>query len=384
MIYLDNAATTFPRPERVLMAMLRGYAEFGCSPNRGGYDAAVRVGDLVTAVRRKAARLFGLTDPDRVAFAANATDALNTAMLGLLRPGDHVAATRLEHNSVLRPLHHLKQRGWIEYDLVPFDGQGFIEPQGLARALRPNTRLVIVNHASNVLGTVQPIEEIGRVCRERGVLFLVDAAQSAGLIPIDMPAARVDILAFTGHKALLGPAGIGGLALGPGVEIEPSRFGGTGVDSHSLEHTRSLPHRLEAGTPNLPGIIGLGAGLDLLEEEGLERIREREMVLARALWDGLEGLSGIVLYGGRPSDRHVPVLSVAVRDKPASAVGEILDGDFDIAVRTGLHCAPLVHQDLGTAEQGTVRFSIGYMNTRADIDRVIEAMGRMAGSGKSR
>ena len=385
MIYLDNAATTFPRPAVVLETMARVYAELGCSPGRGGYDAAIQAGDLVFSVRKKMARLLGLADPNRLVFAANATDALNTALRGLLRPGDHVVSTRLEHNSVLRPLHHFEKQGRIRCDLIPFGADGRVDPQRLAEAVTTETRLAAINHASNVLGSVQPLAEIGRICREKGVLLLADSAQSAGLVSIDMERDNVDLVAFTGHKALLGPAGIGGLAVGPGVEIGISRFGGTGVDSQSLEHTPAFPHRLEAGTLNLPGIIGLGAGLDVLEGEGGPgRVLERELELLRVLWDGLEE-AGIDLYGVRPDGPgRVPVLSCNAPGKPASAVGEILDGDFDIAVRTGLHCAPLVHQDLGTIKTGAVRFSVGFMNTQDDIRRAVEAMARIAGNGKNR
>ena len=263
-IYLDNAATSFPKPASVLSAMVETYAKLGVSPGRGGYDLATEAEALVDRTREKLARFFGAPDPKGVIFANNATDALNLAIQGLLKPGDHVVSTRLEHNSVLRPLHHLRERGLIEYDLVPFDGKGFIDPQEIASAIRRNTKLVVLCHASNVLGTIQPIAEIGRLCAEREVPLLIDAAQSAGVIPIDIAVSRISALAFTGHKSLLGPTGIGGLIIHPELDVQSTRFGGTGVDSKSLVHTQTFPHRLECGTLNFLGIIGLSGGLDFV------------------------------------------------------------------------------------------------------------------------
>jgi cysteine desulfurase family protein len=317
---------------------------------------------------------LGAPDPDRVIFASNATDGLNLAIQGILKPGDHVVSTRLEHNAVLRPLYHLKQRGWIEYDLAPFDASGFIDPDDIARAIRPNTKLVIVNHASNVLGTLQPVETIGQICVERNVHLLIDAAQSAGQVNIEMTDWPVSAVAFTGHKSLLGPSGIGGLAVSPELEIDSTRFGGTGYESKSPIHTQEFPYRLEAGTLNLLGVIGLSAGLDYLQAEGMERIHQREIALIRRLQQGLSNLTGVTIYGPPPEKRQTPVLACNVKGMVAADVGAILDGDYGIAVRTGLHCAPLVHADLDFLEHGTVRFSVGWYNTDEDIDRTCEAM----------
>ena len=374
LIYLDNAATTFPKPPSVLAEMTETYCRMGVSPGRGGYDLATDAEALVQRTREKVAGFFGAVDPNRVIFAANATDALNLAIQGVLAPGGHVVATRLEHNSVLRPLHHLREKGWIDYDLIPFDGRGFVNPDDIAGAIRPHTRLVIVCHASNVLGTVQPIPEIGLICAERGVPLIIDAAQSAGVVPIDMSGWRVAGVAFTGHKSLLGPCGIGGLVLDPGLEIASTRFGGTGVDSKSLVHTQTFPHRLEAGTLNLLGIIGLSAGVDYILKEGIEAIHGREMVLLKKLYEGLSQLDRVEIYG--PGDRsgHVALMTVNVKGIAPEDVGMILDGDFNIAVRAGLHCAPLLHEGLGTYPQGAVRFSLGPFNTAEDIDRTLEAM----------
>ncbi len=374
LIYLDNAATSFPKPRPVLDRMVDTYARLGVSPGRGGYDLAMEAAALVMQIRRKTARFFSASDPDRVIFAANATDALNLAIFGLVGPGDHVVSTRLEHNSVLRPLFHLRQQYGVHYDLVGFDRQGRVDPDAVARAIKPETKLVICTHASNVLGTVQPVADIARVCAGRGVPLLLDTAQSAGHVPVEMDKWNVGAVAFTGHKALLGPSGIGGLVLSPGLQIKSTRFGGTGVDSRSPVHTQEFPHRLEAGTLNVLGVYGLSAGLDYLAEEGLERGHQREMALLRRLYDGLNSMPGITLHSPKPADHDVPVLTCTVRGLSSEDVGAILDGDYGIAVRTGLHCAPLVHADLGTDAAGAVRFSPGRFNTDADIDRALEAM----------
>lgn len=382
MIYLDNAATTFPKPPAVLTAMVETYARLGVSPGRGGYDLASEAEALVSNARRKLARFFGAEDPNGVIFASNATDALNLAIQGLVKPGDHVVSSRLEHNSVLRPLHHLRTQGTIEYDLVSFGGRGFIDPHDVAGAIRSNTRLVVINHASNVLGTIQPIREIGRICMERNVPLLIDAAQSAGVVPIELEAWGIAAIAFTGHKSLLGPTGIGGLILRPDLDVQTTRFGGTGIDSKSLVHTQTLPHRLEAGTLNLLGIIGLSAGLDFLAEEGLDRIRNREMEMLERLRDGLSGLDGVELYCAEDLSDHLALLTMNVKGMDPSDVGAILDADFGIAARVGLHCAPFVHERLGTYPSGAVRFSLGPFNTREDVDQAVQAMARISGSRK--
>jgi cysteine desulfurase family protein len=380
LVYLDNAATTFPKPPGTLEAALATYRRVGVSPGRGNHDLATQAGDLVEAARARVAAFFGAPDPARVVFGANATDALNTAILGLVRPGDHVVTTRLDHNSVLRPLHHLAETGVITWDAAPFDGRGFVDPDAVAALLRPETRLVVMSHASNVLGTVQPVEEIARRCAERGVPVVLDAAQSAGQVPIDVGALGVAALAFTGHKSLYGPPGIGGLVVMPGLDIETSRFGGTGMDSLSLVHTREYPLRLEAGTLNLLGVLGLAEGLAWVEAQGVEAIHAREAALLARLRDGLATLPGVTLYAadGDLADR-VAVLLATVDGIHPQDVGAILDGDFGIAVRVGVHCAPLAHRDLGTIERGAVRFSLGAFTTADDIDQAIEAMRAIAG-----
>ncbi|MGB4224255.1 MAG: aminotransferase class V-fold PLP-dependent enzyme [Syntrophorhabdus sp.] len=378
LIYLDNAATTFPKPASVLNRMVEIYLQMGVSPGRGSYDMAVEAEEMVTNTRQKLAHFFGAPDPDRVIFTNNATDALNILLQGMLKPGDHVVSTRLEHNSVLRPLNHLHMKGIIEYDLVPFDANGFVDPGDILRSIRTNTKLVIMCHASNVLGTIQPVQEVGRLCSERGVPLFIDAAQTAGLIPINMKSWFLAGVAFTGHKSMLGPTGIGGLILNQEVEIEPTHFGGTGVDSKSLVHTPSFPHRLEAGTLNLLGIIGISESLAFLLHEGIEAIHRREMDLLHRLHDGFSHFKTINIYGPKNLSDHVGLITVNVEGMSPEDVGSILDADFGIAVREGLHCAPLVHESLGTSPKGGVRFSLGPFTTEEDIDATLAAMATIA------
>ena len=357
MIYLDHAATSFPKSEAILEKTFRIYREQGCSPGRGGYDLAVEAEELVHRTRKRTADFFGATDPDRVIFAANATDALNLGIFGLTAQGGHVVTTRLEHNSVLRPLHHLRKQGRIEYTTLAFNEDGFVDPARLAEAITPQTSLVVVNHASNVLGTIQDLAVIGPLCAERGVPLLVDAAQSAAHTPIRMHEWCISALAFTGHKAIEAPTGIGGLVLAPDLPIAQTRFGGTGVDSGSLEHTPTLPHRLEAGTLNMLGIIGLSAALDRLHPEECALNREREISLLQRLEKGLADIDRITVYPSSDYTRRVPLTICNIEGISALDVGDILDGDYGIAVRTGLHCAPLVHESLGLSDRGAVRFS---------------------------
>jgi cysteine desulfurase / selenocysteine lyase len=382
LVYLDNAATSFPKPAAALQRALETYLEMGVSPGRGSYDLGTEVQHFVRRMRERLALFFGARDLERVIFTQNATDALNIALQGMLEAGDHVVSSRLEHNSVLRPLEHLRMKGRIQYDLVPFDSSGFVHPEDIAAAIRPNTRLVVLTCASNVLGTIQPVEEVGRICKARGVPLVLDAAQAAGVIPIDMQSWNLAAVAFTGHKSMMGPTGIGGLVLDPDVEIEPTRFGGTGIDSESLIHTQTFPHRLECGTLNLLGIIGLAEALDFLQRETLESIHAREMGLLRKLREGLSQIEGVSLYCSEDLAGHVALLTANVQGVDAEDVGNILDADFGIAVRTGLHCAPLVHRDLGTSPGGAVRFSFGPFNTEDHVDRAVAAMWEIAGAGR--
>jgi cysteine desulfurase/selenocysteine lyase len=377
IVYLDNAATSFPKPREVLERMIDLYAAKGVSPGRGGYDLALEAEEMVSAARRRLCRFFGGDDPARVIFASNATDALNLVIQGLVKPGGHVVSSELEHNSVLRPLHHLRGKGLIDYDLVPFDARGFIDPGDVARAIRPNSQFVILTHASNVLGTIQPVEAVGAICRQRGIPLIIDTAQSAGVVPINLSAWGASAVAFTGHKSLFGPTGIGGLVLSRGFDVQTTRFGGTGIESQDPVHTQTYPHRLEAGTINFMGILGLMAGMDYLDSQGMEAIAQNEGTLARRLWQGLAQIPRVKLYGTDRLDQRLAVILANVEGMTPADVAAILDGDFGIATRSGLQCAPLVHQRLGTGKAGGVRFSLGPFNTSEDIDLVLEAMGKI-------
>jgi cysteine desulfurase / selenocysteine lyase len=378
VIYLDNAATTFPKPPQVLQEMFENYARLGVSPGRGSYDLAAQCAEFVADVRRRVCSFFGSDDPRRVVFGHNSTDALNTVIMGLIEPGCHVVSSRLEHNSVLRPLHHLRDRGLITFDLVPFDGDGFIDPRDVAKVITRRTRFVILNHVSNVVGTIQPVAEVGRICGEREVPLVLDVSQSAGTVPIDMQAMNVGAVAFTGHKSLLGPTGIGGLVLSHGLDVAATRFGGTGFESWSPIHPEEYPYRLEAGTLNVMGIMGLAAGLGYIEQRGMANIAEHEMVLVQTLRDGLGSMDKVRLYCADRLVNHVALLTCNVRDLDPEDFAAILDGDFNIATRSGLHCAPLVHEDLGTAPRGGVRFSLGPLNSADDVSAALAAVRAIA------
>jgi len=378
IIYLDNAATTFPKPREVLQQAIDAYARFGVNPGRSGYDLCMVAGELVFETRKALAAFFGGAKPERLVFAANATDALNLAIQGLLSPGDHAVTTTVEHNSVIRPLNHLKRDRGVTVDVVPFEAGGLVDPDEIAARFRPNTKLVVVNHGSNVIGTIQPVAEIGRRCRERGIVLVVDAAQTAGVIPIDVAAMHVDVLAFTGHKSLLGPTGTGGLYVREGVEIRHTRFGGTGVHSAFPYHLDEYPYRLEAGTGNVLGIAGLYFAQQYIAGRGLDAIYRHEMELFARLQSGLQAIEGVTLHGTTSLEHRLPVLSFTIAGRDPADVGSLLDVDYDIAARTGLQCAPLIHQQMGTGERGTVRLSVGPMNVRRDVDAAVAAVTEIA------
>lgn len=385
MIFLDNAATSFPKPESVYRFMDSFYRKAGVNPGRSGYDLCMEAGVLLDDTRRLLTRFFNGTDANRLCFTYNATDALNLAIFGLLAEGDHVVTTTLEHNSVLRPLYHLSTYGGVAVDYVPFNGAGFVEPEEIRRRFRSGTKLVVVNHASNVIGTIQPIREIGRLCREHGILLLADTSQTAGQQPIDVQADFIDILAFTGHKSLLGPTGIGGLYVREGVTIRQTRAGGTGVRSADRLHLEEYPYRLEYGTPNILGAAGLHAGVSWIQEKGIEEIAGHERVLTAQLRDGLKAIPGVELYCQDGADGHVSVLSFNIGGWEASDAGTMLDVDYRIACRTGLHCAPLVHDQLGTTKvKGSVRFGIGPFNGEDDIRTALRGVEEIAALRRAR
>lgn len=384
LIYLDNAATVFPKPAPVLDRALELYKRFGVNPGRSGYDLCVIEGHLIDDTRRAMTRFFGGTDWTRLCFANNCSEALNTLIQGMVRPGDHVISTAVEHNSVIRPLRHLERDGVIAVDFAPAGSDCRVDPDEIARRLRPNTRLVVINHGSNVVGAIQPVADIARIAREAGARVIVDTAQTAGVIPVDAKAMGIDAIAFTGHKSLLGPTGIGGVYVAEGVDVRPTRFGGTGVRSANPFQLDEYPYRLEVGTPNVFGIIALGAAQTYLAEQGVAAIHEREMAVLAELEDGLAQIPNVTLHGPRGVAGRLPVLSATIDGLDPGDIGTILDVDHKIACRTGLQCAPLMHEHLGTAPRGTVRLSIGPSNTKDDAHAAVRAFERIARDARRR
>jgi len=378
VIYLDNAATVYPKPPEVMDQMVELYKKYGVNPGRSVYDLCLVGGDLVETTRKELTRFFGGTDHERLCFAYNASDALNILIQGMVEPGAHGISTLVEHNSVIRPLNTLRHKGVIAVDFVRADSDCLVDPAEIARHFRKETKLVVVNHGSNVVGAVQPIGEIGKLCRERGIRFVVDTAQTAGVVPIHVGEMCIDALAFTGHKSLLGPTGIGGLYVAEGVHVNATRFGGTGVASAYPFHLEEYPYRLEVGTCNMLGIVGLHLAQAYLAEHGLERIYAHEMELFGRLQSAIAEIDAVTLHGPRRLDRRLPVLSFTVRGLDPSAVGTMLDVDHDIATRTGLQCAPLIHEMMGSAPRGTVRMSVGPMNRPEHIDAAIRAVQEIA------
>ncbi len=379
MIYLDNSATTYPKPEEVYRYMDSFYRKNGVNPGRSGFDAAIETEEIVQGTRKLLTELFNGDDPNRLTFSYNASDSLNMVLQGLAQKGDHVVTTMLEHNSVLRPLHHLQLGGIIGVTHVPFNEKGYVDPDDIRKAIRKNTRMVVVNHCSNVIGTIQPVAEIGKICRELGVFLVVDASQSAGAVPIDMKAMCIDVLVFTGHKCLMGPTGIGGSYVMEHVPIRGTRFGGTGVRSAQKTHLEEFPYRMECGTLNIVGVAGLNAGVKWVMEQGIENLHQREMQLWDQMRKGLQQLDPVRIYCAESPENHNPVLSFNVAGFDSGDVGTMLDVDYNIACRTGLQCAPLVHQGLGTDKiHGTVRLSMGPFNTEEHIRRAIEAVAEIA------
>ncbi|HHL39252.1 MAG TPA: aminotransferase class V-fold PLP-dependent enzyme [Deltaproteobacteria bacterium] len=373
MIYLDNAATSFPKPPGVAGAMGRVVAEVGGSPGRSSHRMALEAARLVFAVREKAAALLGVDDSSRIVFTKNATESINLALKGLVRAGDHVVTTAFEHDSVAATLRALEAAGAEVTRLRPAKGHT-VGPDDVRKALRPATRMVVMTHASNVLGAIQPIAEVGGLCRSRGVLFMADCAQTAGALPVDAESMAIDVLAATGHKSLLGPQGTGLLYLREGVEPAPLLHGGTG----SADRDAETPERLEAGTLNTPGIAGLGAAIDFLAERTVAALREREIELTARLLEGLASIKGVTVLGPREPEKRVPLVSFNIGGLDPQQVGMRLDGDFSIMVRCGLHCAPDAHSLAGTMPRGAVRASPGCFTTEDHIDALIAAVKEIA------
>ena len=385
IIYLDNAATSFPKPDEVHDAVRDFYSKYGVNPGRSGCDLGMSAEQMIHGTRKHLSAFFNPSlaaagrakDPNRLVFTLNATMSLNLIINGTVGPGDHLVTTKVEHNSVIRPVNHRVLDG-AEATFVAPDGEGYVDPEDIRKAIRNNTKLVIVNHGSNVTGVVQDLHAIGAVCRAAGVPLAVDAAQTAGIWPIDMAADHISFLAFTGHKCLLAPTGTGGICVADEAEIRGTIYGGTGVRSADPYHLTEYPYRLEAGTQNLAGIAGVAAGLHWIEQRGRENLYRHEMELFTRLQEGLEAIEGVHLCGTRNLEQRVPTVSVVLDHYDPSDVGTILDVDYGIQTRTGLQCAPLIHEHMGTAPRGTVRFSVGPTNTQAHIDAALKAVAELA------
>ncbi len=380
MIYFDNAATSWPKPPGVAEAMVHFLDEVGANPGRSAHRMAVESGRVVYDAREVVAELFNAPDPLRVVFGPNVTEALNLALRGLLRPGDHVVTSSMEHNSVMRPLRALEQHG-VEVTVVQCSPEGFLDPADVVGVVRPNTMMVVLNHASNVVGTLLPVAEVGRICRQHDLLLLVDTAQTGGAYPIDMQADLIDLLAFTGHKSLCGPMGTGGLIVGERVDVarlEPLKRGGTGSRSEHEEQPDFLPDMCESGTPNAVGLAGLAAGVRWVLAQGVEDIRAHEVALAQRLISGLGEIPDVTVYGGLDAELQTATVSFNVAGMEPSEVGLRLDDEYGIMCRVGLHCAPAAHKTLGTFPAGTVRFGLGAFSTTEQVDAVLEAARQLA------
>jgi len=383
IIYFDNAATSYPKPEEVIQAMVRFLREVGANPGRSGHRLSIEAGRVIYETREKVAQLFGVGDSSRVIFGLNATEAINLGLKGILCPGDHVITSSMEHNSVMRPLRALEKEG-LALTVTPCSPEGFLDPNHVRQAIRRTTKMVVLNHGSNVTGTLQPLEEIGKICRQHELLFFVDAAQTAGAIPIDLGRQKIDLIAFTGHKALWGPTGTGGLIIGERVEekkIVPLKRGGTGSRSESEEQPDFLPDLGESGTANGVGLAGLLAGLDFILKIGAEKIRNHEIRLTQCLLTGLQGIPGIIVYGPKDAQKQCATISFNIKGWAPSEISLRLEEEFGIFCRVGLHCAPAAHKTIGTFPQGTVRFGLSYFNHEEEVDQALQAVQYLARKG---
>ena len=376
MIYFDNAATTLQKPECVLRAVIEAMGTFG-NPGRGVHEPALAASRAVYETRCALAQLFHGENPANIAFTANATAALNIAIKGILNPGDHVITTAMEHNSVLRPLYELEDRG-AELTILPADDRGRIDCHDVSAAIRGNTRAIVCTHGSNLTGNLLDIGKIGAIAKAHGLLFVVDASQTAGVFPIDVQKMGIDILCFTGHKGLLGPQGTGGLYVREGVDVRPLLTGGSGVQSHSKTHPAQMPTALESGTLNAHGLAGLNAGVRWLLETGIDTLRQKELDLMWAFYEGVREIPEITVYGDFSARERCPIVSLNVRDYDSSQVSDALFSQYGIATRPGAHCAPLMHDALGTGSRGGVRFSFSHYNTMEEIKIAIAALREIA------
>ena len=376
MIYLDNAATTLQKPQCVIDAVVKAMNSMG-NAGRGAHSNSLSASRVVYDARCKIARLFHCKNPDHVVFTCNSTEALNIALSGIFNEGDHVITTDLEHNSVLRPLYRLEQDGKISLSFVRADKAGRPCYEDFESLIRPNTRAIVCTHASNLTGNIIDLVRVGRIARANGLMLVVDASQTAGAVEIDMEAMNIDVLCFTGHKGLMAPQGTGGLCIREGVEIRPFKVGGSGVHSYDREQPQDYPTRLEAGTLNSHGIAGLSAALDYLQEVGLDAIRRKEMELMDRFYEGVRGIPGVTVYGDFSGERTA-VVTLNIGDEDSAVISDALFEDYDISTRPGAHCAPRMHQALGTVDQGAVRFSFSWFNTPEDVDAAVTAVRELA------
>ena len=382
-IYLDNASTSFPKAPTVATAMSDYITNRGININRGSYALAYDVEDTIYTTRQRLNTLFNGHDPSHVVFTQNVTMSLNMVIKGLLKAGDHVLVSSMEHNAVMRPLTQLLDKG-ITFDIIPCDKTGSIQLESMDSLIRPNTVAMIINHASNVCGTIQPLESIGSICKTHNLQFIVDAAQTAGVIPIDVKACHIDALCFTGHKGLLGPQGIGGIILTKEMaqNLTPLIAGGTGSFSHLETMPTHMPDAFEAGTLNLPGIIGLNEGLAYIESQGMENIHNHELALTQSFLEGLQSIDGINIVGKKNIEDRPAVVSITIDGMDPASIAYELESNYHIMTRVGLHCAPRAHQTLGTYPEGTVRFSFGYANTHEDVESALSALHRIVKNTK--
>lgn len=373
VIYLDNAATSYPKPEAVYNAIIGQMKEAGANPGRSGHKMALEAGRQIFTARENIAKLFNIENPMQIVFTGNATESLNLAIKGVLKANDHVITTSMEHNSVLRPIKALESLG-VENTIVQCDSMGKLEAKDIKNAIKKNTRLIVMTHASNITGTLMPLEEVGQIARENNILFLVDGAQTAGVYEIDVQRFNIDLLALPGHKGLMGPQGTGILYIREGVEVMHFKEGGTGSRSEELIQPEIMPDRYESGTPNSPGIAGLSKGVEFILSEGLDSIRKHEEAFTQYFIDELKKIDGVKIYGPQNSKEQAAVVSINIRNEDSSEIAYILDRVYNIAVRPGLHCAPYAHKTIGTFEQGTVRFSFGYFTKREELEQTIIAI----------
>ena len=376
MIYLDSSATSFLKPPQVAEAVFRSFNTIG-NAGRGAHAPTLNASRLIYDTREKLAALFGTPDPSRIAFTCNATEALNIAIHGAIHPGEHVITTACEHNSVLRPL-YLKEKEGTELTIIPADKKGRIRYDLLESSVKSNTSAIVLTHASNLSGNVTDLAFVSNFAKKHGLLLIVDASQTAGSLPINLVKMGIDILCFTGHKGLFGPQGTGGLYVREGLTLSPLKSGGSGIHSFDRQHPTDMPTALEAGTLNGHGIAGLNAGLDYILSTGVKNIHAKEISLARRFVNGISDISDLKLYGDIDAPLRTPIISLNIGNMSSASVSDILWEDYEICVRAGAHCAPLMHKTFGTEKEGAVRFSFSCFNTEAEIDTAIRAMHEIA------